>query len=760
MSEIDAEFNAELTEIFREEATTRLDQMDAALLAMESAEADTETIDSLFRNAHTIKGSAGMLGFQDVQALGHAVEDVLASVREAGVFPPELAEPLLRATAALRAQVAGAAEPIDALLEDLAASRAVRPGGDASPPATSAPGASMSEVSAPEVSAPEVSAPEVSAPEMSAPEVSAPEMSAPEVSAPEVSAPGAGMPEVSAPGAGMPEASAPGASVPKAGTPRTAVPNASAPSPGGPITGVPKTGVPKAAVPERRTLRVPAEKIDHLLDVVGEVMQERRRLTHSLAGEALLSRDLADHLGVGDRMLQQLKDTAVGLRTLPLSVITGPLPRAVADFARTAGKSVELVVTGRDTELDRVILESLSEPLGHLLRNAVNHGIESPAERERAHKPPRGRIEVRAVPHGSLVEIVVADDGGGVSPEVIEEARREGSLTEVLTRPGYSTAEQVTDLAGRGVGLDAVKTYAQSMGGRLEVRSQPGRGMEIILLLPLALALLEVLLFERGQAVYGVPLAAVEEAVTVAGTPVLEGRPSLEVRGRMLPVVDFAALIGARALPPAARPPGLVISAGGRRIVAICDALRGQEEVVVKPLGPLFAGVGGYLGAAILGDGRIALLIEPAGLTRGNQRASAMALPVVALATAPAEAPKILVVEDSFTVRELQRSILEAAGYPVVTARDGRDALRALERDTEIVLVVTDLEMPELDGLGLTRAIRADPAHSSLPVILVTSLGSEDDQRRGMEAGVDAYMVKQTYDQQTLLATVERLVGR
>jgi two-component system chemotaxis sensor kinase CheA len=509
-------------------------------------------------------------------------------------------------------------------------------------------------------------------------------------------------------------------------------------------------------VRERRTLRVPAEKIDHLLDVVGEVMQERRRLSHSLAGEGELSTEIADHLGVGDRMLQQLKDTAVGLRTLPLSVITGPLPRAVADFARTAGKSVELVVTGRDTELDRVILESLSEPLGHLLRNAVNHGIESSAERERVHKPPRGRIEVRAVPHGSLVEIVVADDGGGVSPEVIEEAQREGSLTEVLTRPGYSTAEQVTDLAGRGVGLDAVKTYAQSMGGRLEVRSQPGRGMEVILLLPLALALLEVLLFERGAAVYGVPLAAVEEAVTVAGTPVLEGRPSLEVRGRMLPVVDFAALIGARALPPVARPPGLVISAGGRRIVAICDALRGQEEVVVKPLGPLFAGVGGYLGAAILGDGRIALLIEPAGLTRGNQRASGMALPVAA----PAAAPKILVVEDSFTVRELQRSILEASGYPVVTARDGREALRALERDTEIVLVVTDLEMPELDGLGLTRAIRADPAHTSLPVILVTSLGSEDDQRRGMEAGVDAYMVKQTYDQQALLATVERLVGR
>ena len=694
MSGIDTELNAELTEIFREEAITRLDQMDAALLAMESGDAGAETIDSLFRNAHTIKGSAAMLGFDDVRALAYAVEDVLARVRETGVFPAELAEPLLRATAALRAQVTGTAGPIDDLLEDLAAGSA----------AASASG--------------DIRAPGPSAPRMGIPG-RGPEVSGPEVSGPEV--PGPSVAELRVPEPKRPE---------------------------------PKQSEPKQS--ERRTLRVPAEKIDHLLDVVGEVMQQRRRLAHSLTEEARQSPEIADALGGGDRMLKELKDTAVGLRTLPLAVITGPLPRAVRDFAHTAGKSVEFVVTGPDTELDRVILESLSEPLGHLLRNAVNHGIESPAERERAGKPPRGRVEVRAVPHGSLVEIVVADDGRGVSREVVEEARREGSLADVLARAGYSTAEEVTDLAGRGVGLDAVKTYAQSLGGRLEVRSEPGRGMEVILLLPLALALLEVLLLERGDAVYGVPLAAVEEAVTVSGTPVLEGRPALDVRGRMLPVVDFAALVGASAPPPAARPPGLVISAGGRRIVAICDALRGQEEVVVKPLGPLFGGASGYLGAAILGDGRIALLIDPAMLTRGHRQATIMAAP----APGPAAAPKILVVEDSFTVRELQRSILEAAGYPVVTARDGRDALGILDRDPEIALVVSDLEMPELDGLGLTRAIRADAARSSLPVIIITSLGSEDDQRRGIEAGVDAYMVKQRFDQQALLTTVERLVGR
>jgi chemotaxis protein histidine kinase CheA len=741
MTALDAEFNAELTEIFREEATTRLDQMDKALLAMEAGHADAETIDALFRNAHTIKGSAGMLGFEDVRSLGHAVEDILASVREEGVFPPELAEPLMRATAGLRAQITGTAEPIAGLLDDLAASVAAYRGGD-----IGAPGASLPGPGGPEVTVAQATVAQAAVAQAAVPEAAVPEAAVPEAAVPEAAVPEASVPEASGPEASGPEASGP---APTAPAPIVPAPTAPAPT-------VPRPSVPGSSVPERRTLRVPAEKIDHLLDVVGEVVQSRRRLTHSLAEEGPLSLEIAEVLGIGDRMLDELKDIAVGMRTLPLSVITGPFPRAVRDFARAEGKSVDFVVTGPDTELDRVILESLSEPLGHLLRNAVNHGIETSEERERAGKPPRGRIEVRAVPRGNLVEIVVADDGRGVSPEVVEEARREGSLADVLARAGYSTAEQVTDLAGRGVGLDAVKTYAQSLGGSLEVRSEPGQGMEIILLLPLALALLDVLLFERGGAVYGVPLAAVEEVLTLTATSTLEGRPSLEVRGRPLPVTDFAALVGASAPPLGGRPPALVISAGGRRTVATCDALRGEEEVVVKPLGPLFGSVGGYLGAAILGDGRIALLVEPAMLTRGRQRVRG----TVPIEVGPAVLPKVLVVEDSFTVRELQRSILEAAGYPVVTARDGREALGVLERDSQIALVITDFEMPELDGLELTRAIRADGALSSLPVIIITSRGSEDDQHRGIEAGADAYMVKRSFDQQALLATVERLVGR
>ena len=307
---------------------------------------------------------------------------------------------------------------------------------------------------------------------------------------------------------------------------------------------------------ERRTIRVPAEKIDLLLDLVGESVLHRRRLEHVL-GEELARRDegVLDELDQGERLLDDLKEAAIGMRTLPLSSITGPMPRAVRDLALAAGKQAELEIAGGGTELDRVILESLSEPLVHLLRNAVAHGIEEPDERVAAGKDAAGRIALRAEQLGGSVEIVVVDDGRGVSTETLAEARRIGSLTDVLTRPGFSTAGEVSELSGRGVGLDAVKRHVESFGGTLEVRSEPGEGTEVAMLLPLTLALLEVLLVERGGNVFGIPLANIEEAVSVTDDRSSEERPPLEVRGRALPLSDLADVIGAAgdALPSARR---------------------------------------------------------------------------------------------------------------------------------------------------------------------------------------------------------------
>jgi two-component system chemotaxis sensor kinase CheA len=645
--------SGEFLEIFRDEARERLDRIGETLLALEDGSAAADAVDSLFRDVHTIKGAAGMVGLDDIGALAHVMEDLLAEARERGTLTPELIDPLLRGSDALRRFVQGEGGPDAALLAELAAVR---------------------------------------------------------------STPGA--PAVEAP----------------------------APAPAAP-----------AILSESRSIRVPAEKIDTLLDLVGETVLHRRRLEHGLGGDGDSSHGrVADELDLGERLLDELKGAAIGMRTLPLSSIVTPLPRAVRDLAAEAGKQVELVIGGAETELDRAILEGLSELLVHLLRNAIAHGIEAPQERERAGKAPRGRVELLAEQRGGIIEITVADDGRGVSAETLAEAHRMGSLTEVLTQPGFSTAREVSGISGRGVGLDAVKAKVEAFGGSIEVLSSPDDGMRVILRLPLALALIEVLLVESAGNVYGLPLASVEEALSLGETLSLAGQPAIEVRGRSIVLAGLADLLGATPPPPAPRAPAVVLAASGKRIAVTCDALLGEEEVVVKPLGPLLASLSLYLGAAILGDGRIALLVDPAVLMRAAARRRAGATH----ADAETSAPKVLVVEDSLTIRELQRSILEAAGYRVQTARHGRDALTYIDRDDAIDLVVTDVEMPEMNGIELTETIRAHATRSALPVVIVTSLGDEGDQRRGIEAGADAYMVKREFDQHDLLETVERLVGR
>jgi two-component system chemotaxis sensor kinase CheA len=629
MSAVDADF----VEIFREEAAGRFDAIVEILLDVERGGSPPDAVNALFREAHTLKGAAGMVGLENVQLLAHEMEDVLSDARTAGsTLPADLIEPLLKAVDAMRVGVAG-----------------------------------------------------------------------------------------------------------NGTRPQAAEPTAD----NGP------------------RVRVPAAKVDRLLDLVGETMLHRRRLTHALGSER--SDDprvaaLVAELDMGGPLLDELKDAAIGMRMLPLSSIVGSLRRAAREAARSAGKEIELVLTGADTELDRALIEELSDQLVHVLRNAIDHGIEPPEERRLAGKPPCGRIELTAVQREGVVEIAISDDGRGVSPELLARADDEASLADLLAAPGLSTASAVTDLSGRGVGLDAVKRYLESRRGRLAVGSTPGSGTRVTLALPLTLALLDVLLFRRGANVFGLPLSSVEEALLVERRLTLAGSESIDVRGAAVPLVDVADLIGADAPAHEPSPPAILVAAGGKRLAVTCDRLLGEEDVVLKPLDSPLANVRGYLGTAVLGDGEIALVLDPLELVRGTARPRRVRAGVEPALAAPRS--KILVVEDSFTVRELQRSVLEAAGYDVATAENGRHALEHLDRDADVGLVVTDLEMPELNGLELTAAIRKDPRRSSLPVVIITSLGTDDDRQRGIDAGCDAYVVKSAYDQQALLATVGRLIGR
>jgi two-component system chemotaxis sensor kinase CheA len=624
----------ELLEVFSDEAIERIDRMVETLLALESGHAAPDAIDSLFRDAHSIKGSAGMVGSDEAHAIAHRIEDALEGPRDEGVFPPELADTLLRQTDELRRAVVG--------------------DGHATP----------AEEAEPE-----------------------PERAQPQ---------------------------------------------------------------------ERRSVRMSTDKVDRLLDAVGETVLHSRRLEHLLTDDSAAGDEerLESELGHGELLLSELQDSVIQMRTLPLSSISGAFPRAVRDLAATHDKQVELEISGADTQLDRMILDGISESISHLLRNAVAHAVEPAEERTRAGKPATARIELRAGQRGGLVAIEVVDDGRGVPAELIAKAEGGLTLADVLAEAGFSTAEEVSDVSGRGVGLDAVKAHVESLRGSLEVSSEPGRGTTVTMLLPLTLALLRVLLLERGGQLFGLGLPSIEEVVSVEQTMSLVGRQSIEIRGRSVPLADLADLIGGTAPELPERPDAVIVSSSGGRVGVICDRLVGEEEVVVKSLGALLGDVPGYLGAAIMGDGSVALILDPATLVRRQAGGPAR----LQVAEGPVTS-KVLVVDDQFTVRELQRSILETAGYRVDTARHGREALAMLTGSSDVELVLTDVDMPEMTGIELLRAIREDPRNFALPVVVVTGRGGEADRKVGMEAGADAYIVKEEFDQRTLLDTVGRLLA-
>ncbi len=519
---------------------------------------------------------------------------------------------------------------------------------------------------------------------------------------------------------------------------------------------------PPAAEPERRSLRVDATKLDSVIDTVGETVLHQRRLDHLLQGDdGPAPQELDEALHRADLRLDDLQHAVIGLRTVPLSSITMSFPRMVRDLAVGSGKELELTVTGAEVQLDRAVLEGASEAITHLLRNAVAHGIEPADERERAGKPRSGSLTLRARQDGDRVAIEVADDGRGVASDLVAQAGDAGALAQILAAPGLTRTGRPTELSGRGVGLDAVLAYVRRLGGDLEVQTESGQGTTVTLLLPISLALLHVLLAERGGILFGVPMSAVTEVVEASEPLVLRGRCLLDVRGDQVPLADPVVVLGGAAH-PVTRCKAVVATGGGARAALAFDSVMGDDEIMVKSFGTLLSGTTGYLGAAVVGSGRIALVVDPAQVMPLAARQSAQAQPSAAEPAPRPQAPaaaRLLVVDDQFTAREIQRSILEAAGYRVVTARDGREAWNLLMKADGMELVITDVEMPEMDGIDLVRTIRGDSRWSSLPVMLVTSRGGDDDERRGLEAGADAYVVKQRFDQRALLDTVEHLVA-
>jgi two-component system chemotaxis sensor kinase CheA len=460
------------------------------------------------------------------------------------------------------------------------------------------------------------------------------------------------------------------------------------------------------------------------------------------------------------------------VRMLPFAQGCQGLDRVVRDLAQACGKEVELVIQSGNVELDRSILEELRAPLLHLIRNAVDHGIEMPHKREAAGKPRRGQIVVAAALSGSQVEIIVADDGQGLDVEALrEQALKRGfsgpaddeQLIRLVFQPGFSTARIITDVSGRGVGLDVVKSRVESLLGTVDLASEVGRGVRFRLSVPLTLTTLQVVMTEAGGQVHAIAAANVQQMVRLSAADFrsVEGRLMVALDGRPVPVASLAETLGLRARLPApsnAKFPAIVVAAGKDRLAFLVDELVAKQEIVVKTLGARIRRLKHVSGATLLPSGRIALVLNvPNLIMTALGRAFTCGLALAADEKSQPPKKRLLAVEDSVTTRSLVKSILEGAGYEVAVAVDGEAAWRLLQ-DQGADLVVSDVEMPRMDGFALTEMIRGSKRFRDLPVVLVTARENEFDKARGAQVGADAYLVKSAFDQRNLLETIMQLV--
>lgn len=467
-----------------------------------------------------------------------------------------------------------------------------------------------------------------------------------------------------------------------------------------------------------------------------------------------------------------LEEEVHRVRMLPFAEACGGLERAVRDVARTTGKQVTLNIGGKDVELDRAILEGLKDPLMHLVRNGVDHGIETPSERLAAGKPAQAQLTVSASLHGAQVEIVVEDDGRGFDIERIREKARskgllepedEQALARLVFMAGFSTASIVTDISGRGVGLDVVQAQIEALQGSVDLSFVAGQGSRFSLKLPLTLTTTRAIMVRAGGQTYAIPTVSVQQLLRISPEEIrtVGQRQVLTLGGPPIPVAWLSETLGME------RGDGqvdeskllvVVMGSGTLSTAVIVEELLAEQEITIKNLGRRIRHVRHVSGGTLLPSGETALVLNVANVMRTQFSREATTRIVVSKTKLKNDAPRrLLVVDDSVTTRALMQAILESAGYNVQTAADGRFALEKLDQGT-FDLVVSDVDMPRLNGFGLTEAIRKSDRLARLPVILVTARGTDEDKARGIQVGADGYIVKADFESNNLVEIIQQLL--
>lgn len=478
-----------------------------------------------------------------------------------------------------------------------------------------------------------------------------------------------------------------------------------------------------------------------------------------------------------DNVSERLYHEVIASRMRPFSDGGRGFPRLVRDLSRSLDKEVDFVIEGENTSVDRDILERLEAPLNHLIRNAVDHGIELPDERRKADKNPVGTIRIIAGHRAGMLFIEVRDDGKGIDPERIrtkvverklaparmaaEMSRAE--LMEFLFLPGFSTAGKVTEISGRGVGLDVVHAMVQEVGGTVRAESEPGKGMSFSMQLPLTLSVIRTLLVEISGQPYAIPLSRISRIASINSTELqlVEDRQYINLNGHNVGLVPAAQVLGTTFdSTDSGALKVVVISDRMNRYGLVVDNFLGEQDLVVRPLDQRLGKVPDVNSVALMPDGSPVLILDAEDLVRSiDNLLSGGRLGKVGIKSREVvQVQRILVVDDSLTVREVERKLLANHGYNVDTAVDGQDGLNAILAG-EYDLVITDVDMPRMNGLELTGRIKSDPDLKSIPVMMVSYKDRKEDRLRGLEAGADYYLTKSSFHDETLLSAVEDLIG-
>jgi len=542
------------------------------------------------------------------------------------------------------------------------------------------------------------------------------------------------------------------------------------------------------------TIRTSVKTLDSVVNLLGELIINKKRFEDKsdelkflgrTSGGAVATARLMDfqqaleedvlYLGY---IIQQLHTEAMALRMLPLRTITEGFVRMVRDLSKAQGKEIDLEIRGEHIEIDRLLLESLKPMFLHMLTNAVDHGIEQPEERVARGKPAKGTIRLTARHEGNNVVIELRDDGSGMDPKKIKatalrrgvidndeaEALKDEDALYLTLRQGFSTSEIVTDISGRGVGMDVVKMNIEKVKGNLILRSEVGAYTEVQLTLPLTLAVIDALMISCSGEQYAIPLSSVQETLKIRSSDIatVAGKEVLSVRNTTVPLFSLARILGLEGDETSIsgdKLAAVILKQRDQVIACTIDKSHGTAEIVVKSLGGQLRKVRHTFGATIMGDGNPALILDvpdifatAEGVPSGGLRKSLLERQT------SVRRGNILVVDDSITTRTMEKSILVSNGYEVTIAVSAEDALEKIT-GASFDLVISDVEMPGLNGFELTARLRSIDEYRNIPIIIVSSLSKDEHKRKAIDAGAQAYIVKGAFEQGTLLDTVETLIG-